>query len=797
MDINMVEQLRKTMDIRLDRLYASTSTRASAAQLYHCLAGVLRDSLAEKHRHHMAHAHAEGAKQVHYLSIEFLVGRSLKNTLFGLGIEKEATEVISESGCTLEDLYNEEPDAGLGNGGLGRLAACYLDALATMDYPAYGYSILYEFGIFKQKIIDGWQQEEMDNWLPQGGVWMISRHDERVDIRFGGEVEEIWENNHLFLKHTGYETVAAYPYDMYIPGYNSKGVSKLRLFKADSPGLDMESFNRGDYESKTKRDSVAELISKVLYPNDNHLEGKILRLRQQYFLCAASLGDIVRKHLSQYGTMDNFSEKNAIHINDTHPTLAIPELIRILIDECGYSWEGAMQVAARTFSYTNHTVMTEALEQWSGDILKTVLPRIFQIITEMDRKLVGNLQSRYGDDWGKINYMRLIDHGHAKMANLCISTCHSVNGVSRIHSEILKTETFRDYYDYSPWKFKNVTNGIAYRRWLLQSNPDLTNLLESLIGPGFKKNADELQKLEVFQNDAGVLRAFREVKLKNKERLAKYVNKTAAYPISADSIFDVQAKRMHEYKRQHLNALQILYRYLEIKKGATFLPRTYIFGAKAAPGYYMAKQMIRFICGFSEYLESDPDVRDMIRIVFLEDYRVTLSEILMPAAEISEQISLAGTEASGTGNMKLMMGGAVTLGTLDGANVEIREAVGDENFVLFGMTEEEVKIARFGYDPYSYYQNDDIIRETLDFIEKGFGGNTYPEIANLKRNDPYLVLADFSSYIDAQRKVDALYSDIDGWNRMSMMNTAHSGRFSADRAVAEYARSIWTATPLE
>ncbi len=793
------EGLKERLQKQTETMFSSTIEDATSEQLYKALAVLLREELAAKHRHHAAKVYGEGEKQVHYLSMEFLVGRSLKNNLYNLGIEKEAEKVIKVAGYTLEDLFEQEPDAGLGNGGLGRLAACYLDALATTDYSAYGYCILYEFGIFKQRIIDGWQQEEMDNWMPGGGAWLVARRDEQVEVRFGGDVDEIWDESHLFIKQSNYETVMAVPYDLYISGYDSKAVSKLRLWKSTSSGIDMESFNRGDYVSATRSEGVAELISKVLYPNDNHLEGKMLRLRQQYFLCCASIGDIVRKHLSHYGTMDNFAEKNAIHINDTHPTLAIPELMRVLMDECGYDWDGSMRIVKETFSYTNHTIMSEALEQWNADLVRAVLPRIFQIVVEIDRRLELDLRGRYGDDDAKIAYMRVIDNGYVKMANLCVSICHNVNGVSQIHSNIIKQQTFSDYYYYTPEKFRNVTNGIAYRRWLLQSDPELTGLLSDLIGEGFKKDAKDLKKLEKFKNDKKVLKSIRDVKLKSKQRLADYINDTTAYPVDPNSIFDVQAKRMHEYKRQHLNALQIAYRYLQIKNGngKDYLPHTYIFGAKAAPGYYYAKQMIRFICGLGKLLENDPEVRDLMRIVFLEDYRVTVSEILMPAADISEQISMAGTEASGTGNMKLMMDGAITLGTLDGANVEIREAVGEENFILFGMREEEVnQRKRDGYNPGHYYDSDPIIKEVIDFTARGFEGNVYTDIANLKNHDPYFVFADFASYIDAHNRVDTLYSKKDTWAKMSLMNTANSGRFSADRAVREYADSIWNIRPV-
>ena len=801
MSIFTAEYLGKKLEQQCGEMYSVKPENATPDQLYAALAIIFRDHLAQQHRSHIAKAYGAGAKQIHYLSMEFLVGRSLKNSLFNLGIEKQAAEVINAVGYTLEDLYELEPDAGLGNGGLGRLASCYMDALATGDYSAFGYCILYEFGIFKQRIIDGWQQENIDNWMVIGGTQLYSRRDERVEVRFGGYIEQIWEDEQLYIKHSNYESVMAVPYDMFIPGYSSNAPSRLRLWKSMSVGIDMDRFNQGDYAGATHNEGIAELISKVLYPNDNHLEGKMLRLRQQYFLCSASLSDIVRKHLSQYETMDNFSAKNAIHINDTHPTLAIPELMRILMDECGYNWEKSMAIVTKVFSYTNHTIMPEALEQWSVELVRTVLPRIYSIIAEIDRRLEEELRARYGDDESKIAYMRIIDSGNVKMANLCVYICHSVNGVSQIHSNIIKEQTFSDYYYHTPKKFKNVTNGIAYRRWLLQSAPELTDMISDLIGDGFKKDADELKKLEAFGDDKNVLAKVRDVKLKNKERLTRFINKTESHPINPDTVFDVQAKRMHEYKRQHLNALHIAHRYLQLKSGkrVDFSPHTYLFAAKAAPGYFYAKQMIRFICGLGKLLENDPDVMDLMRIVFLEDYRVTLSEILMPSADVSEQISTAGTEASGTGNMKLMLDGAVTIGTLDGANVEIRDAVGDDNFILFGMREKEVNHLKWGgaYNPDHYYNNSQAIKEVIDFIAGGFGGSDYPEIANLRYHDPYFVLADFESYLDAQNRIDALYSDKDTWARMSLMNTANAGRFSADRSVKEYANLIWKIHPVK
>ena len=588
---------------------------------------------------------------------------------------------------------------------------------------------------------------------------------------------------------------------MYVQGYDGKGVAKLRLWQAKAPDFDMSSFSLGNYNTAMSKNASAELISKVLYPNDNHIEGKILRLRQQYFLSAASIGDIAKNHLSQYGTLENLPDKVAIHVNDTHPTLAIPELMRILLDECGYTWEKAFDITRRTFAYTNHTVMSEALEKWNEDIFKKTLPRIYQICVELDHRCRADLERTFPGDEGKINYMAVLGDGQVRMANICCYVCHSINGVSQLHSEIIKQSVFHDYFLYSPEKFTNVTNGIAYRRWLLAANPGLTGLLEDTIGPGFKKDASELKKLEKFKADKKVLSALEDVKDANKVIFAQHLKKVTGQEIDPHTLFDVQVKRMHEYKRQHLNALNIAAQYLYIKNNpnADVVPKTYIFGAKAAPGYYMAKQMIRLICKLGALIDADPMVREKLRVVYLEDYNVTTSERLMPASEVSEQISLAGTEASGTGNMKFMLNGAVTLGTLDGANVEIAEAAGRENEIIFGMLTPEVNdLKRFGYHPSGFINNCPEAAEVLAFLERGWGGESFHEIVNnLRTSDPYMVMADFADYRRAQNDLSGLYRDRGVWNRMSLMNIANAGIFSADRAVNDYARDIWHVKPIK
>ena len=759
-----------------------------------------RQMMSNQHKKFLSKVLANGEKQVYYLCMEFLMGRSLKTSLFSLGLNEVAQQALAKADIKLETIYEEEPDAGLGNGGLGRLAACYLDGMATTGIAGTGYSILYEYGIFKQKIVDGWQQERADNWLPGGQVWLKSHPDQAVEVCFDGQIQETWDGDFHHVSHVNYNSVLAVPSDMYVQGYDGDGVAKLRLWQAKAPDFDMSSFNAGDYGSSITKNASAELISKILYPNDNHVEGKILRLRQQYFLSAAPIGDIIQKHLDVYGTLENLPEKVAIQLNDTHPTLAIPELMRILLDECGYTWEQAFDICRRTFAYTNHTVMSEALEKWNIDIFKMTLPRIFTIVQELDRRCREDLFQAFPGDVGKVDYMAILGDNQVRMANICCYVCHSINGVSKLHSQIIKDSVFHDYYLYKPTAFKNVTNGIAYRRWLLASNPGLTGLLDDLIGDGFKHDASQLSKLAAYKDDASVLKRLDEVKRQNKAAFASYLEKTTGQVINPDSIFDCQVKRMHEYKRQHLNALNIAAQYLYLKENpnAEFTPKTYIFGAKAAPGYYMAKQMIRLICKLGALIDADPAMRDKLRVVYLEDYCVSLSERLMPASEVSEQISLAGTEASGTGNMKFMLSGAITLGTLDGANVEIADAAGHENEFIFGMLTPEVnRLKAMGYHPSMFINNDDVAMQVLSFLERGFNGDDFHEVVNnLRSSDPYMVMADFKAYREAQAKMQAAYTDRTRWNQMSLANIAASGIFSADRSVMDYARDIWDAHPV-
>ena len=781
------------------RLFGCNMNEATDKQAYKALCTVVRNGMYDRRRAFKRGYQSEARKQVYYMSMEFLVGTSLRNNLFNLGLEETFTEALKDLNIDIKKLYALDPDAGLGNGGLGRLASCYLDSLTGLGYPATGFSIRYEFGIFKQQIVDGWQMELPDNWLQMGDVWLVPKEDDAVEVRFGGDVHEWYDNGRFKVAQHGYSTVMAVPYNLYISGYNTDAVNKLVLWSAKLPqSFDMAAFSRGDYVRALEQNTMAETISKVLYPADDHLQGKRLRLKQQYLLCSASLQSIVRSHVKKFGNLRTLPDKVAIHINDTHPALCVPELMRLLMDEHDYDWDEAWDIASRTLSYTNHTVMSEALECWDENLFRELLPRIYAICAEINRRLLDKLRAFYGDDQGKLDWMAVISKGKVRMHNLCLATCHKINGVSALHTEILKQTIFHDYYRYTPDRFLNVTNGIAYRRWLCQSNPELTALLRELIGDGFLKDANALEDLLRYADDKTVLDRLAAIKRDNKARLAKYIAQANGVNVDPDSLFDVQVKRLHEYKRQMLNVLHILHLYNEIKANpsAPWQPRTFIFGAKASAGYIRAKQIISLIVAVSNFVNNDPDVRDKLKVVFIEDYRVSLAEIIIPAAEISEQISIAGKEASGTGNMKFMINGAVTIGTLDGANVEIHDQVGDENMFLFGMRADEVEaLWKKGYDPTAYITPE--LRKVLGMLTSGVLGQRFDDIAaslitsRFGVADAYMTLADFRDYARAQRDVAQVYQDRDRFNRMSLVNIAKSGIFSADRSVEEYARNIW------
>ncbi len=796
------KQLKAALETKLLHQFSVQPENATNEHLYNALVLVLRDEMRQARIKYVSETHKQDAKQVYYLCMEFLMGRSLKNTLYNLNLAEAAAKVLKSYKVKLDSLYELEPDAGLGNGGLGRLAACFLDGLATNSIPAIGYSLLYEYGIFRQKLVDGWQTEMPDFWLPGGESWLLPRPELAKEVRFDGNVREWWdEENFHHIEHDNATVVIAQPYDLMVAGKDGKAVSTLRLWKSTAPGMDMSLFNQGEYMRAMEQKAMAEVITQVLYPADNHREGKSLRLSQQYFLVSASIQDIVQRHLEQYGTLDNLPEMAAVHINDTHPTLAIPELMRIMLDECGYTWDDAWNIIKGVFAYTNHTVMSEALECWPEDLFAGRLPRIYQIVKEINDRHSEEMMEKTGGDMEKVSRMAIISYGQVKMANLCVAACHSVNGVSRLHSEIVKDTVFPEAHSVTPEKFKNVTNGIAHRRWLCQANPALTQFITDKIGGEFVYDAANLSKLAEFADDKAALADFMAIKRGNKERLAKYIKEHNGVSVDPDSLFDVQVKRLHEYKRQHLNAMHILHSYLQLKDNPNmdFTPRTYLFGAKSAPGYYLAKEIIRFICNLAKEIEKDPAVRDKLKVVYLEDYRVTLAELLMPAADISEQISLAGTEASGTGNMKLMMNGAITLGTLDGANVEIHEAVGDENIFLFGMKADEVEARKaMGYNPHQIYMQDGDIHRVIDAMYQGFGGRQYAEVAgSLTTVDPYMALADFEDYRRAQALSAKVYTDKDQWAKMAMLNTAYSGVFASDRSIRDYSDRIWHCRPVK
>ncbi len=795
-----IAQLTSMIERKLSHNFGVTPEQASDEIFYKACVLVLLEIMGERKEAFRKAASEQGAKTVYYLSMEFLMGRSLKNNLYNLDLTDKMAKALAKFKVKLDNLYEFEPDAGLGNGGLGRLAACFLDALSSGNYSAMGYCIKYELGIFRQKLVDGWQTEMPDFWLPGGSVWLEQRQSSAVDVRFDGHIDEWWDNNYHHVEHKDYQTVHAVPYDLMVAGKGGKTVNVLRLWSAECQDFDMTAFNQGDYVRALEQRANTEAISKILYPEDNHVEGKSLRLRQQYFLVSASVQDILARHMRRYNTLDNLPEKVAIHINDTHPTLAIPELMRLLLDECGYSWEKAWDIVKRTVAYTNHTIMSEALECWQIGLFKERLPRIYQIVCEIDRRYRQDVITLTGDK-ALAERTAIIQNGVVRMANLCVATCHTVNGVSKLHSKIITDELFNDYYKMTPDKFTNVTNGIAHRRWLCQANPELSALITELIGNGFVKDLSQLSKLSAFEDDSAVLERLAAIKRSNKVRLAEYIKENCGIAMDPDSIVDMQVKRLHEYKRQHLNALHIITEYLYLKNNpnAPFTPKTYIFGAKAASGYLFAKEIIQMIYKLSCVINNDRAVNDKLKVIFLEDYRVTLAELMIPAAEISEQISLASTEASGTSNMKFMLNGAITLGTEDGANVEIHEAVGDDNIIIFGMrTPEVLSLQKNGYSPVSYYNNNADLRQALDFIGRGIDGKKFDNIYNtLKNVDHYMALADYADYCVAQKKASELYGDKQRWNKMSLNNIANSGIFSADRSIAEYANNIWGIKPVE
>ena len=786
---------------KLSRYFGVAPAEATKDQVYKAVVMVVRDILLEKRQQFHKKVKSKRAKRVYYLCMEFLMGRSLKNSLYNLGFTSEFEKAVSSYGFKLEDLYELEPDAGLGNGGLGRLAACFMDALATGNYPAMGYSLRYEYGLFKQKIVDGWQIELPDVWLPGGEAWLTQRTDKSFIVRFNGQIEEKWTENGLETNYVNCNEVQAVAYDMMVSGKGSEAVSVLRLWKARPvQDFNMKLFSQGDYYQAMTEDNDADLLTKVLYPADNHNAGKSLRLKQQYFLCSASIQNIVEDHKHRYGNLADLPKLAAIHLNDTHPAMAIPELMRILVDEYFYDWDKAWAITTATCAYTNHTVLAEALETLSEDLIARTIPRIHSIIKEINRRLCEQLWNSFPGEWAKISRMSIIEHDRIKMANLSVYGGHNVNGVSALHSEIIKTSVFKDFYDFSPEKFTNVTNGIAHRRWLNQSNPELCALLNECIGNGYELDSSRLADFKKFEDDKTVLNRLDEIKLIKKKQFADFAKKKQGLIINPDTIFDVQAKRLHEYKRQLLNVLNIIDTYLDLQDNLDLpiVPKTYIFGAKAAPGYAMAKKIIKLINFLADEIKSNPKIKEKLNVVYMEDYNVTMSEKLMPASEVSEQISLAGKEASGTGNMKFMINGALTIGTLDGANVEMAEAVGSENIFIFGYKSNEVdEIWRNGYSSSKFYNESAKLRRIIEALIIGFNGESFADIANYLLTDspvadPYMCMADFAAYSNTQHEISDLYSKNKiKWNQMSLRNIAASGYFSADRSIADYANNIW------
>ncbi len=798
--IKTSEEVQELIAEKLTKYFATVPNKASTEQMYKATALVVRDILLKKKQENNQRIQQGKLKRVYYLCMEFLIGRSLKNNLYNLGLEAAFKDALKGYGYNLDNLYEVEDDPGLGNGGLGRLASCFMDSLATLNYPAMGFSIRYEYGLFKQKILEHMQVEMPDKWLDTGEVWMMPRSDKNFQIKLGGHVHEWWdENGNCHVEHTDAEIVEALPYDLMISGADSDGVSVLRLWRASARNnFDMKSFTQGDYMMAMRADNEAELISKVLYPSDDHIQGKQLRLSQQYFLVSASLQSIFKDHLKNYRSLDNLADKVAIHINDTHPALAVPEMMRLLIDEHGFAWDRAWEITVGTIAYTNHTVMAEALEKWNEDLVATRLPRIYSIIKEINRRFLDSVRPFATRE--QLDSMSIFGHNQVRMANLSVIGSHSVNGVSALHSDIIKKSVFRDFYGVYPKRFTNVTNGIAHRRWLNQANPRLAAFITELIGDAYTKDASRLIELLKFKDDASVLKKIGDIKAKNKRDFAKWIKEQTGFTLNPETRFDTQIKRLHEYKRQLLNVLKIVGYYIDLTDDPDrdFTPQTFIFGAKAAGGYYHAKRIISLINALSKDIAKNPALKAKLDVMFVENYNVTKAEHLIPASEISEQISLAGKEASGTSNMKFMLNGAVTLGTVDGANVEIGEVVGKDNIFTFGMLTEEVdSLWHNGYSSASYLTHNDKLRRIIDRLKYGFDGESFADIADYLIKgaggvaDPYMCLADYDDYMRANRELDAAYKNDKNFNRMALVNIAHAGIFAADRSIDEYAKNIW------
>ncbi|MBP9855110.1 MAG: glycogen/starch/alpha-glucan phosphorylase [Candidatus Omnitrophica bacterium] len=788
-------------------LYALSKDQYSASvnDNFWALAISIRDSIVERWIATQQRYHKNNVKRVYYLSLEFLIGRLLDNNIYNLGLDKVVEEALSEMmDYDFETIREQEQDAGLGNGGLGRLAACFLDSMATLGIPSHGYGIRYEYGIFNQKIQNGYQIEHPDEWLKYGNPWEFARQEYAVPVRFYGKVNLYTDDySKLYCRWTETKDILAVPYDIPVIGYKNDVVNTLRLWSARSTeDFDFEYFNNGDYEQAVNQKIYSENISKVLYPNDQFLSGQELRLKQQYFFIAASIADIIRRFFMENSDLKMLPEKVVIQLNDTHPSLAIPELMRVLVDDHNLKWDAAWDITTRTFAYTNHTLMPEAMECWPVSLMEHLLPRHMQIIYEINIRFLEQVSRQYPMDQKRLSRMSLIQEGDIKrvrMAHLSIIGSSSVNGVSALHSELLKTKVLTDFYDFCPEKFNNKTNGITQRRWLLKSNPGLANLITKSIGDGWVKDLMQLKKLKPLANNRAFLEKWQEVKQANKVELAKYVEKTMGFSIDTQSLFDVQVKRIHEYKRQLLFALFIIQQYLEIKNNPTKFvqPRTFMIGGKAAPGYYMAKLIIKLVNNIARVVNQDPGVSAKMKVVFLENYRVSLAERIFPGSDLSEQISTASTEASGTGNMKFMLNGALTIGTYDGANIEICKHVGEDNIFIFGLRADAVEeVKRKGYDPREYIDKSPSLKEALRLLQANHFSlheqNIFQPIYEMiSYSDPYLICADFDDYCRTQENVSRLYHSPVEWNKKSVLNVANAGFFSSDRTIQEYAEEIW------
>lgn len=797
------EEFKLEFRNQMDFLYKQTIEEANSEQLLNTLVTVLKckiDNIWKESR-------LDKEKEVYYFCIEFLLGRQLESNLLNLGILEDIKLILKEMDINLEDLINAEVDPALGNGGLGRLAACFLDSMASLNISGHGYGIRYEYGLFEQKIVNGHQVEVPDNWLKEESyIWETVRPNKASIVKFGGKVDLVEKNGKIKAIHKNYIPVMALPYDIPIIGYKNEYINTLRLFKSDVPRKDFEPILKesknsyGSYHDALQYRYYADEISQVLYPNDSNDAGKILRLKQEYFLVSAGIQDIFRKYKKDNGDIRKIYEKISIHINDTHPSLCVPELMRLLMDEEELGWDEAWDITQRVISYTNHTIMAEAMEKWNIQMIKELLPRIYMIIEEINKRYICKLNNKYGNDHEKISKMAVIYADNVNMANLSIIGSHSVNGVAKLHTEILKKEVLKNFYEDEPFKFNNKTNGIAHRRWLILSNPRLSKLINELIGESWQRNTIELKNLEKYQNDDSVLRELELIKQENKKNLSKIINQKNEININENSIFDVQIKRLHAYKRQLMNALHILHMYHELldNPNLNIEPRTFIFGAKAAPGYYFAKCVIKLINELAQKINNDTRVKDKLKVVFLENYGVSLAEKIIPATNVSEQISTTTKEASGTGNMKFMMNGAITIATLDGANIEIHDQIGDKNMVLFGLKANQVlEYSKFGgYSSADLYSNNFYIKRVVDDLVNGFIPNIVEEgreIYNslITYNDEFFVLRDFENYVESQKKINDLYIDKNHWNKMSLINIANSGIFSSDRTIKEYANEIW------